>query len=732
MTAPASPLIGPTLGDILRRLRRRIRAQVLLYGIASLVLLAGAIFWLSLAIDWAFEPSRGVRIGMIVASAAVGVAVIYGLILRRLFVQLSDANLALLLERKFPAFKDGLITAVQLSSRRSSGIWHQQMLAETIGRARDALRGADLDAVLNAAPTTRRGVWATVLTASVMVFAVALPDMFDVWRQRALALADIQWPRRTLLRVAGLGPDNTIKVARGGDVALLVQADTVKQVPRSVEIRYQTEDGARGREPMDRIGRAIPGQDPYQDFGYTFAGVLSSRTFDVIGGDYRISDLRILVVDMPALQEMTLECDYPDYTGRTTRKLTAAGAIQLPQGTRVTLDATASKNLEWVEITVASGRESLTAERAAPVDGSPRRFQFALDALAVDTTLLIRLRDTDGIENREPLRVAMTVVPDGPPQINAQLAGIGTAVTPEAQLPMRGDVRDDYGVADTRFEFAIGEETPREHIVFGGDGSTGQPAAERPLDTALDLRAFGLKPGQKISVGLRARDNFALAEAPHDAAGERYVLDIVTAEDLRQLLQTRELGLRRRFETLLEETTSLRDSLPALADVKEEGAEGVEGEAQIGLALAIQRLVQLSRKDAQETLGVGASFADMREELDNNRIDNSELKDRLQTRIADPLRRCGEVLFADLDQRLELIRTAAADDNARRGAVEGAVKQADVILLEMQRALDQMLELESLNEAVALLREIIASQDQVTEATKQRRTEKARQLLEGE
>ena len=29
-----------------------------------------------------------------------------------------------------------------------------------------------------------------------------------------------------------------------------VQADAAKQVPRTVEIRYETEDGARGREPV--------------------------------------------------------------------------------------------------------------------------------------------------------------------------------------------------------------------------------------------------------------------------------------------------------------------------------------------------------------------------------------------------------------------------------------------------------------------------------------------------
>jgi hypothetical protein len=733
MPAPVSPLLGPTLGVLLGRLRRRIRAQVIALGVASLVALLGALFWLSLAIDWLFEPAREVRVGVLVLTGACAAALLYWMLVRKLSVRMSDANLALLIERKFPQLKDSLITAVQLSQRKSTGIWHQQMLAETIGRARDSLRLVELDEVLNTGPATRRGVWATVLLASVLVFAVALPDLFGVWWQRSLRLADMQWPRNTFLRVAGLNEDGSIKVARGGDVTLLVQADAEKQIPRTVEIRYETEDGARGREPMDRIGRAIPGHDEFQDFTYTFEGVLSSRTFDISGGDYRLRDLRIDVVDMPALESLQLECAYPEYTGRGPRKLAAAGATQLPQGTRVTLEAVSSKDLAWAEITVAAGEQTLATERIVPEAGRPRHVRFALDALQTDTTLLVRLHDTDGIENREPLRVAMTVVPDVPPVINAQLAGIGAAVTPAAQLPMRGAVHDDYGVADVRFEYAIGEETPREQSIFQADSaSSAPPAADRPLDAALDLRELALMPGQKFSVGLKSRDNFALAAAPHDAAGERYVLDVVSAEDLLQLLQTRELGMRRRFETLLAEATSLRDSLPALSDAPAEGSTEAAGEQQVGLALAIQRLVQLSRKDAQETLGVAASFSDMREELDNNRIDNSELKDRLQTRISDPLERCGTEMFAELDRRLELIRTAAADDNVRRAAVGEAVQQADAILLEMQRVLDQMLELESLNEAVALLREIIATQDQVTEDTKQRRTEKARQLLDEE
>ena len=52
------------------------------------------------------------------------------------------------------------------------------------------------------------------------------------------------------------------------------------------------------------------------------------------------------------------------------------------------------------------------------------------------------------------------------------------------------------------------------------------------------------------------------------------------------------------------------------------------------------------------------------------------------------------------------------------------------MILAMRKVRDQMLELESFNEAVDLLREIIAAQEQVSEQTKKQRREKVRSLLE--
>ena len=53
-----------------------------------------------------------------------------------------------------------------------------------------------------------------------------------------------------------------------------------------------------------------------------------------------------------------------------------------------------------------------------------------------------------------------------------------------------------------------------------------------------------------------------------------------------------------------------------------------------------------------------------------------------------------------------------------------ARQKADDILMEMQKVLDQMIELEDFNEALELLRTIIKLQDQLDEQTRQRHKQK--------
>ncbi len=90
-----------------------------------------------------------------------------------------------------------------------------------------------------------------------------------------------------------MGFENHVrKVARGADFEVVVRADaTMPKVPDTVEIRYRTEGGGRGRATMDRRGAARGPEDRYQEYAYTFRSILADVQFDVVGGDDRKSRL---------------------------------------------------------------------------------------------------------------------------------------------------------------------------------------------------------------------------------------------------------------------------------------------------------------------------------------------------------------------------------------------------------------------------------------------------------
>ncbi|MCL4191571.1 MAG: hypothetical protein KJZ87_07475, partial [Thermoguttaceae bacterium] len=128
--------------------------------------------------------------------------------------------------------------------------------------------------------------------------------------------------------------------------------------------------------------------------------------------------------------------------------------------------------------------------------------------------------------------------------------------------------------------------------------------------------------------------------------------------------------------------------------------------------------------------GTAQAFGDIRAELVNNRIDTQELKIRLEDGIAAPLRRVAEEMFPELDRRLARLETRLADTAQGPEDQRAAVQQADAILLQMRQVLAKMIELEDFNQAIELLREIIAAQEQIGERTGQQQKEQLRDLLE--
>jgi hypothetical protein len=782
------PRIAPPVRSLLGGLRRRVRQYVWAEGIADCLAWLGAAFWLSLAIDWFFEPPAAVRVFLLLAVAGVLAAIVFRQIVRRAFVRLTDANMATVLERRFPQLNDSLLTAVGLCSeqdghRRYDGRSPPRalprcasgMLLRTCQEAAERIRAVRLDEVFNPRPLRNSLAAGILLIFSVLVFGVVFPNAFATWARRSLGFSQSLWPRMTRLEIVGF-PGGVLKAARGSDVDIVVRADTsMPRVPKAVEIRYHEQGGVRGRATMNRIGLADPSKDPYQEFVYTRRNVLSPMTFNVYGGDDSISAQKIEVVDNPTVS-LTLDCEFPTYTGRPPRSLPAAGAVSLPQGSRITIHAAANKELVRVEVDSAADEKAPSPP--AVIEGkdlSPDRrgFVYTVQSLDKDTVLSFTLFDADGIKSRDPVRLHLEAVPDQAPQIMAQLEGIGTAITPQARVGVTGRVTDDYGIGRIWFDYAVDETKPGTSPIAAPEA---RPAEYRldARDAALEVRDLKLAPGQKVQLGVKAADLCTLGQGPNIGAGERWLLEVVTPDQLQLMLRSRELVLRQRFEAVIQEMTETRDLLARMdfasadslipppngrQDKDEKKAQsdsldksknatktappgtepgdeptdrgaGDSAEHRLALhALRVQRALLNCRKNAEETVGLAEAFDDIRGQLVNNRIDTAELKERLQAGIADPLRRIAAEMFSELERRLDALQSGLEDAELARAARDNAQKQCNAVLLAMQHVLDRMIELQDYNEMVEMLRDIIKMQEQLRGQTEELNRQRIRDLL---
>jgi hypothetical protein len=96
-----------------------------------------------------------------------------------------------------------------------------------------------------------------------------------------------------------------------------------------------------------------------------------------------------------------------------------------------------------------------------------------------------------------------------------------------------------------------------------------------------------------------------------------------------------------------------------------------------------------------------------------------ELENRLVSQIADPLARIAAV---------DLPGVAAAC--RRRAPRDEIVRATDAVLARMRAVLDRMMELESFNEVVDLLRGLIRTQEEIRAETLRRQKQRAREALE--
>ncbi len=687
----------------LRMVATRLRGYLLIEGVAWVLGFLLVSSFVQFLIDYS---SRGLRWSM---RAALLAAIIVGalrLLWRRvispLHVPVDPADIANLLERRFPELSSVLVSAVRFASGEvgSAATNSPTLIASVVGQAGQRTQRLDFNTVLNSR-RARRAALTLVAIAVLTVLPVTMaPTMLRLWFARNVLLQEVPWPQETHL-VVELQNGELIG-ARGDDVVVAAYAEGVQ--PREVEIFFETESGRRGRETMVTVGNA----DSYR-YRYTIKNAREDFRFHLEGGDDVTETFQARLLERPKVERAALRIVPPVYS-RLEPFTAAQGqrSAQLLPGSVVTFTIETNKPIT---------RATLMAGSQAAGEAIPSGDRFVATAQPAQTqTYRFALLDEHGLENRQPVRFALRVIKDEPPRVRIRVPGVGEMITPQAILPIELECADTYGLASAELVFRVTRDDTREGLVplpdFEPHMTTFATSVQWPVATE------GAAAGERLALFARGAD-FDDVSGPNLAKSPETVFRVVTPDELLAELTRREQEFRMDFERLVDAQEQLRGGLLTLLGPTAPPADSEE------FATTITSLERRQRSIAGSVNVVRQQVEQVLGELRINRLATQDAEQRLGGRIAEPL---AELVRRDLVIAAETINRWA--QNTATDTADLVDPQQISLLSQMREILASMIQWEGYQEAVNMLRDILRLQNELRTETSEAAEKQAGEVFE--
>lgn len=697
------PLPGP-IRRMLGQMGRRLRAATLLGGsgrVGSILAIGAA---MGMGADYAGVLPLTVRWAIWGAWLTIGVGALIHAVLRPLARGLPALDLAAVAERTHPGLGERLTGAVALLGSHASTPAHGSpaLIAALADEA--AADAATVDPT-RAVPLRRpaRGfAIGLILLGLVAAPAAAWPSTYGILVRRFLApWADLDRIGRFVLdvtpgdRVAAIGADLTINARirpRFGNQgppedAWLEWAEAGGGAWHRVAMPVESPDPASA-------SAAGTAPAPTRSFAVTLPRLTGSMTYRVTSGSAASRTYRIDAIDPPAAAALAASVEPPAYTRLPAANAPDPSRIEAWEGSRVALKVTASRPVEAIEVdwpAASSDARSTGVRRvAAGLTADGRGGTATVDAEATGT-FAVTLRDAHGLVSPPGTPRRLIVRVDAAPVV--AVAGTGTDAgpagaqesSPEDVLTAGVAARDDVAVSSIELHYAIerdgtsgndvGTESESEAKAGSGTGHVAVKAAGLGTRAArgearLELRALGLKPGDRLSYRARVADNRPGPRGPNVTWSPARSLAIVAAAE--SLEARRGRAERARLQAKLDELK------------KAAAANRRETEQLRYAADAVQRGNGRWERSQQQALD--QREVEARGVADRLQLLARELADAAEFRpMARPARQIAEVEAES--SRAMLGQARRAEDHARRF---NDLRQADHRLAAVVQRLDDL------------------------------------------
>lgn len=585
----------PRLVQELHSVRQQWRSSTLLEGClwAAASVLAAVVA--VVAADNLFAFSMAVRFAL--ACLLVGIVIAAGLkwIVRRMLEDHREDFFAALVEDRFPELGNRLINGLQLG--RGTDYGSPLLIEAIVVDAASAASDLDLDDCVDSQPVRRAGWITGGVVAVLVVYALATPRFGNGLARVLLPFASIDPYTATQIVEDSIRPGNS-RVPEG--VSIPIEVRVQGDIPATAKL-WRRASGGEWQPAAMQSGDASAGL-----FRFTVPQAMHSFDFRIVAGDDESKTYRVEVVKRPQVERIAIKYTLPAYTGREPLEIAESdGEVNAIAGTVVELTIKSSKPLREASL-VTDGNRVMRLEQAVDSQTWKCAFTVALNvgrisnptgrienpsygtSIDAPTRYQLRLQDTDGYENLDPLWHSISLAKDLPPTVAIVEPGRDTQVKPADSFTVKLHAKDDYGIGLVRLVCRVGDaEQVREVAAFPVSGKS-ELQAEHVV--AWNLSDLGLKSGDIVRYWAEAADRNDVT-GPGRSESRRFSLFVIVPEKELANLELRLEDIAAQLENLL------RQQMKNLADTQSGVAFDKLTEAEIKIRSGTDRLTKSMRRD---------------------------------------------------------------------------------------------------------------------------------------
>ncbi|MCH7990094.1 MAG: TolC family protein [Planctomycetes bacterium] len=279
------------------------------------------------------------------------------------------------------------------------------------------------------------------------------------------------------------------------------------------------------------------------------------------GGDDNVMPWhRLEVVPPPMVENIQIQLTPPAYTGREPERL-PKGVSHLAGllGTRVDITADLNKPLQFGKLHV---KDTLLLP-VELLDGNRRfRTSFVIEEAGV-YSYWFELKDQQDFEDPEAPRYEIRGIADSPPKVYIETPTSDRNVTADAAIPLRIIAEDDLSLKDLRLQFRLSNMDPNqeESLRFPLENRDRKFAE---VELTWELSRLPLAEGMQIVLHAEAEDFYDLNPERHLGRSVSRMLTIVSAEEKKNELSSRQSELLENIERAVKTQTQSREQVGEL------------------------------------------------------------------------------------------------------------------------------------------------------------------------